>query len=150
MACLALWLTRPRSAACHSRDGQGASSLGSRERRKSIPGGHGQGPRLARAKTDLRNTSGSKRAVKKVLRFDGRAGRSHPQRPELPKKHVSLAAALAAVQERSYLFMLQETASPSTWTLVDVGCTENQRWPRPAHHALIAALSWRFEGCPTF
>ena len=34
------------------------------------PGEHGQAPRLARAKTDLRNISGSKRAVKKVLRFE--------------------------------------------------------------------------------
>jgi hypothetical protein len=35
------------------------------------PGYHGQAPRLARAKTGLRNIPGSKRAIKKVLRFDG-------------------------------------------------------------------------------
>jgi hypothetical protein len=37
------------------------------------PGVHGQAVGLARAETGLRNTPGSKRVVKKVLRFEGRA-----------------------------------------------------------------------------
>jgi hypothetical protein len=40
---------------------------------KPTPREHGQAPRLARVKTDLKNIPGSKRAVKNLLGFDGRA-----------------------------------------------------------------------------
>jgi hypothetical protein len=37
------------------------------------PGDHGQAPRSRARETDLRNISGSKRLIKELLRFDGRA-----------------------------------------------------------------------------
>src|SRR5258708_6085204 len=63
-----LWLTRPRLAACHCRVGQG-SQFGVRLMGPDFfPGGSlGLAPGLAPPKTQLRNTPGSKRAVKKVL-----------------------------------------------------------------------------------
>src|SRR5436305_14564267 len=43
------------------------------------PGEHGQAPRLARAKTDLENIPGSKRAVNEALRFGGLGARTQQQ-----------------------------------------------------------------------
>jgi hypothetical protein len=78
------------------------------------PGEHGQAPRSRARETDLRNIPGSKSGVKKVLRSNGRAGRSYPQRPELPKalchlpfytprNGIAIVADLAEVSRQSLL-----------------------------------------------
>ena len=49
-------------------------------------------------------------------------------------------------EKRSYLLMHPRNGIAHRGGLRRAGCTENHRWPRPAHHALIAALSWRSRG----
>ena len=50
-----------------------ASSVGQVMGANLPPGEHGQAPRIACAKRELKNISGSESVIKKVLRFDGRA-----------------------------------------------------------------------------